>query len=240
MVGRQRAGDAGGGARRLPGRPAGTARLHPRQHARLTHTDPRAERAPCSSPWRAHHGASHGPAGVDARHFLAEARTVLIGCDDALADLLRRLEASLLHGDTTAAFANELGLTRGVTGYIYHTVPVVLHAWLSSGGDFRRAMAETIRLGGDADTTGAIIGGIAGATWGAGGIPTEWLRLAEWPRSMPWMRRLAAALAEAFPGTGTARPGVPPRLFWPALWPRNLFFFLVVLAHLGRRWLPPW
>jgi hypothetical protein len=32
--------------------------------------------------------------------------------------------------EDTGTFARSLGLKRGVTGYMYHTVPVVLHAWL--------------------------------------------------------------------------------------------------------------
>ena len=35
-------------------------------------------------------------------------------------------------------------LSRGVTGYIYHTVPIVLYAWLSFPTDFRRAVEEVI------------------------------------------------------------------------------------------------
>lgn len=71
-------------------------------------------------------------------------------------------------------------------------------------------------------------------------IPPEWLRLAEWPRSVGWMRRLAERLGQAYPVVGPGHPPDPPRLCWPALWPRNLFFFTVVLAHLGRRLLPPY
>lgn len=48
-------------------------------------------------------------------------------------DLLRLVEraaTSTAWGETTETFAWEsLGLTRGVSGYVYHTVPIVLHAW---------------------------------------------------------------------------------------------------------------
>ena len=92
----------------------------------------------------------------------------------------------------TGASAKYIGLPseeafmgRGVSGYIYHTVPVALFCWLRWPGDFRRAVEEVILLGGDADTTGAVVGGIAGATVGQGGIPAEWLQgILEWPRSV--------------------------------------------------------
>jgi ADP-ribosyl-[dinitrogen reductase] hydrolase len=37
-------------------------------------------------------------------------------------------------------------------------------------------IVETVNQGGDADTTGAIIGMLAGATYGASDIPSRWLR----------------------------------------------------------------
>ena len=52
----------------------------------------------------------------------------------------------------------ELGLAEGVSGYVMHTVPVVLYTWLLHGTDFQRAVEEVILLGGDSDTTGAIVG----------------------------------------------------------------------------------
>lgn len=211
-----------------------------RASTRLTHTDPRAERGALLVALAARHGAVHGPGEIAVARFLSGARQVLTDRDGELDDLLRRLENSLARGDKTATFAVELGLSRGVSGYIYHTVPVVLHAWLSHPGDFRRAVEAVVLPGGDADTTGAILGGIAGATCGAAAIPPEWLRLAEWPRSVGWLRRLAERLEQAYPAVGPGYPVDPPPLCWPALWPRNLFFFAVVLAHLGRRLLPPY
>lgn len=59
-------------------------------------------------------------------------------------------------------------------------------------------------MGGDADSTGAVVGGIAGATLGVGGIPDEWFNgLLEWPRSVVWMRRLAERQADMRPITLT-------------------------------------
>jgi ADP-ribosyl-[dinitrogen reductase] hydrolase len=40
---------------------------------------------------------------------------------------------------------------------------------------FEEALIEAINLGGDADTTGAILGALAGAHYGVGGIPRRWL-----------------------------------------------------------------
>ena len=42
--------------------------------------------------------------------------------------------------------------------------------------DFRSRVEDVIRLGDDADTNGAVAGALLGARFGAGGIPSEWLR----------------------------------------------------------------
>jgi ADP-ribosylglycohydrolase len=199
-----------------------------RASTRLTHTDPRAERGAYLVALAAYHGARN----LDAREYLSEAR-LAVAEDAPLVSLLNQLEGHLARQTTVGEFAAALGLADGVSGYIYHTVPVVLYAWLRWPDDIRRAVEEVIVLGGDADSTGAIIGGLMGATLGASAIPAEWLKLCEWPRSVGWMRKLAAQLAQA-------PPHQPVRLLWPALWPRNLFFLLIVLGHLIRRCLPPY
>ena len=43
------------------------------------------------------------------------------------------------------------------------------------GKDFEDAVVRAVNLGGDADTIGAIAGGLAGVYWGYGAIPDRWL-----------------------------------------------------------------
>ena len=66
----------------------------------------------------------------------------------------------------------------------------------------------------------------------------EWLNgLAEWPRSVAWMERLAEQLATCQTAGTHARPfGVVPGTTLL----RNLFFLVVVLIHGFRRLLPPY
>jgi ADP-ribosylglycohydrolase len=206
-----------------------------RASTRLTHTDPRAEHGAYLVARAAHYGGTRGPDGVRADEFLQAVRSGPAGFDAELNGLLDRLAEHLARGAAPAEFAAALGLGRGVTGYVYHTVPAALYCWLRSPGDFRRAVEEVILLGGDADTTAAITGALAGATAGASAIPTEWVGgLAEWPLSVGWMRALAGRLAAPAPGAKA------PPLFWPGILPRNLLFLLVVLGHVARRLLPPY
>ena len=111
---------------------------------------------------------------------------------------------------------------------------MALHAWLTNQRDFRSAVSAVIQCGGDADTTGAIIGGIVGASVGREGIPEEWLdRLVEWPRSTAWTEKLAAQLDSTMQSVVATLPvyGVVPR---------NLFFLVVMLLHGARRAFPPY
>jgi ADP-ribosylglycohydrolase len=216
-------------------------RAYVRASTRLTHTDPRAERGALLVALAARHGAAHGPEGVQGETFWQEAHEAIPDRDDKLAKLLDQFGVALQRQAPAAELADALGLQRGVSGYIYHTVPMALYCWLRHPGDFRQAVEEVIALGGDADSTGAVVGAIAGATVGAAGIPEPWLRgLWEWPRSVAWMRALAERLQAQFRAEGESAGRGPLPLFWPGLLPRNLLFLGVVLAHVFRRLLPPY
>ncbi len=144
------------------------------------------------------------------------------------------------HDETNSvqAFATELGLERGVTGYVYHTVPVALYAWLHHYGNFQTTIEAVLDCGGDTDTVGAIAGALAGATCGASGIPAEWIDpICDWPRSVAVLREVGRRLTDQ-KQNDAAQSSVP--YFWPAVFPRNLFFLAVVLLHGFRRLAPPY
>jgi ADP-ribosyl-[dinitrogen reductase] hydrolase len=211
-----------------------------RAATRLTHTDPRAELGAWLIARAAYLGATAGPAGVTADAFFRLVQEGPLQPDRELQRLLATMERHARQGDAAEKVAEELGLQRGVTGYVYHTVPLALYCWLRAPGDFRAAVEEVILLGGDTDTTGAITGALVGATVGVQGIPAEWLNgILDWPRTGAWMRTLADRLALAF-ATEEPRTQKQVPLFWPGILPRNLFFFLVVLVHILRRLLPPY
>ena len=152
--------------------------------------------------------------------------------------LIVRVENSLAADETTEAFTESLGCGQGVSGYVYRTVPVVLHCWLRHPRDFGLAIRTMIQCGGDTDTTAAIVGAIIGSAVGRTGIPNDWVAgLWEWPRSVDWMERLAKATRHAIE-SGT--PVRPPRVFPMVSLARNLVFLNVVLAHIARRLLPPY
>lgn len=61
------------------------------------------------------------------------------------------------------------------TAYVVDTMQTVLH-FLFTTSSFEECLIATVNQGGDADTTGAIVGAIAGAYYGMEAIPREWVR----------------------------------------------------------------
>ena len=59
------------------------------------------------------------------------------------------------------------------SGWIVETMQVVLQSLLETG-DFESCLVEVTNRGGDADTTGAIAGMLAGALYGLDAIPARW------------------------------------------------------------------
>jgi ADP-ribosyl-[dinitrogen reductase] hydrolase len=61
------------------------------------------------------------------------------------------------------------------SGWIVETLQVVLQAFFAQQG-FKAILIDVVNRGGDADTTGAIAGMLAGAYHGVSGIPIPWLK----------------------------------------------------------------
>ena len=60
------------------------------------------------------------------------------------------------------------------TAYVVDTVQTVLHHFVNHT-DFEAALIATVNMGDDADTTGALVGMLAGARCGASALPQRWL-----------------------------------------------------------------
>ncbi len=60
------------------------------------------------------------------------------------------------------------------SGFIVETVQAVFQAFFDTD-DFRSCLIDVVNRGGDADTTGAIAGMLAGALYGLDAIPLSWL-----------------------------------------------------------------
>jgi ADP-ribosylglycohydrolase len=205
---------------------------------RLSHTDPRAEEGAlalalaAAEAFRREAGAPLEPAGI-----LEAARRAIK--EPELAAAVDAAERGLKEKLSLEAFAASIRCERGITGYMPHTVAAVLFSWLRTPESFREAVETAVLLGGDADTTAAIVGGLAGASLGVPAIPKSWLDgLIERPRTADWIAALGDRLADAFVDGKPSAGSLP--LAWPLLPARNLAFLGVVLAHGFRRALPPY
>lgn len=194
---------------------------------RLTHTDERAE----ESALLVAEAAAMFTAGMDNKDLIAALSPLVKSSEMTLR--WEKLLFGLQEGMGIQAYADTIGCERGVSGFAPNTVAVALFACMRHRGDFRRIISDVVACGGDTDTVAAIAGGICGAEVGEAGIPAEWVQgICDWPRSVGYVRKTAAALGDP------AGAGPLPPLHWWAVPLRNLFFLLVVLGHGFRRLVP--
>jgi ADP-ribosyl-[dinitrogen reductase] hydrolase len=127
-------------------------------------------------------------------HPLSDAACVTVG---------RMVQAALLGADRFAlhGIARELvaqhptfrfkDYSGQASGYVVETMQTVFH-FLFTTGSYEECLVGVVNQGGDADTTGAIAGMIAGALYGEAAIPAAWLK-----RLDPLVNEEVTAAAEA-------------------------------------------
>ena len=204
-----------------------------RRSSRITHTDPRATDGAVAVALAARLSARRWIPGAElASEFECQCLPE-VGSD--MRQALEQMLASVRRGQSTREFADAIGCSWGVSGFVMHSVPVALHTWLRTPDDFLAAVQSVIELGGDTDSAAAIVGGIVGSRVGLAGLPADLLRdLRDWPRSVTWMTELANQLA------AVTEPSRPARLPLLPLVVRNLALGVVLIAHVFRRWAPPY
>jgi ADP-ribosylglycohydrolase len=208
-----------------------------RAATRITHTDPKAEAGALAVALAAHLSASRA-VPVTPAQYLDELRSLTDIHASGICELVNSVCSSIAASETGEIYAERIGCAHGVTGYVDHTVPVALHVWMRHPRDYRAAVTEVIRLGGDTDTTAAIVGALVGANVGKAGIPPQWLAdLWEWPRTVAWMEKVGTKLAKTCAKRESAS-AVPLNAL--ALLLRNAVFLVIVLLHGFRRLLPPY
>ncbi len=86
-------------------------------------------------------------------------------------DGVRAIADALVAAQPAFQFAPYRGLS---SAFIVDTMQTVLHCYFNTDS-FGACLIETVNQGGDADTTGAIAGMLAGATYGMAALPRDWL-----------------------------------------------------------------
>lgn len=204
----------------------------------ITHVDPKATVAALAVAQAAFMAASKHQ--VSFEDYRAALKSLLASEDsEAMEEFELLLDLVGSHLDhVPEVLAEALGLKGSVTGYSYHTVPMVLFLWLKYQANYEVAIEAMIRLGGDTDTTAAILGGIVGAGVGKKGIPEDWLEnVVDWPITATYLESLSEHLVSCREtGKGHAVRWLPG----PLIVVRNLVFLVIVLTHGFRRLLPPY
>jgi ADP-ribosyl-[dinitrogen reductase] hydrolase len=122
---------------------------------------------------RAQAHVTHNNSASDAAgEFLALALRDAI-CGNSLRDIYRRRIRPFV--EVHRAFAFRPRRRENPSGWVVETMQAVLQALLDSGS-FEECLIDVVNRGGDADTTGAIAGMLAGALYGREAIPPRWLR----------------------------------------------------------------
>ncbi|MBI5069345.1 MAG: ADP-ribosyl-[dinitrogen reductase] hydrolase [Deltaproteobacteria bacterium] len=117
-------------------------------------------------------------ARVTHHHLLSDTASVHVGLLLHLAVTGHSLSRLRAASDALAAVHPGFRIEgyRGLaTGYVVDTLRTVLHHFHRTRG-FEECLVAVVNQGGDADTTGAIAGALAGAYYGPEELPARWLR----------------------------------------------------------------
>ncbi len=102
--------------------------------------------------------------------LVAMVRALVGGADRAA---VRPIADALVAAHPNFAFTPWRGLS---SAYVVDTLQTVFDVFFTTG-DFETCLVETVNRGGDADTTGAIVGMLAGAAHGIAAIPRRWSKV---------------------------------------------------------------
>lgn len=198
--------------------------------AQLTHSDPRATVGALAvaelTAWAARHPMGPRPPVSELEAIL---EPLAPREDEEWGEVVAMLYRAAKEEVEVEGLANLLGLHEGVSGYVYHSVPVAIYAWWRHFGDYRATVEACVGVGGDTDSVAAMAGGIAGAGVREGGLPEDWcLAFTDRPASLGHLKLVAESLARA------AAEGPQPAvsLAWWLLPFRNLAFLVGVFGHL--------
>lgn len=191
---------------------------------KITHTDPKAEYGALAVALAAYLASSRS--NVSPETYYQSLAELLQGEGE---EFLALIKNACDRAENNVNLPSNLEMKYGISGYVYRTVPAVIQVWLSNRGNYRQAIAKIVELGGDTDTTAAILGGIMGASVGKTGIPQDWLNnLWEYPRSVDWLENLGKRLDRTLSSNSAQRALSLPIY---ALVFRNFLFLLVVIVH---------
>ena len=137
--------------------------------------------------------------GLEPNDALAEARSDFAAQYSSSAEI--KYFQRILDDDFAALLEEQVVST----GYVLHTLHASLWC-LVHGDSFRESALRAVNLGGDADTTGCVTGGLAGITYGKDSIPSDWVRVLARPGDVDCLTQEFATLCEETGMKGCGQP----------------------------------
>src|SRR5262249_31575369 len=125
----------------------------------LTHTDPRALIGALAVAHTAAWVCRNPPNSLNVEAVFAMLQSV--GEDKEWQKILQMMKDACERSLSVREFAVEMNLSKAITGYVYHTVPMAIYSWMRHYGNFDKTLTELFQCGGDTDTVGAIAGALA-------------------------------------------------------------------------------
>jgi len=203
-------------------------RIFTEAHTRITHSDPKASLATLA--------VTEVAAALLKSQEVPDLFPILkdLSVDEEWRNIVDQIQEHLEKTKSLEELLKSLGgkPEKGISGYVYQTVPAVLFLGIKNNWSFEKTIPEVIAAGGDTDTTAAIAGALCGAYNEVRGIPQDWIKgVYEWPTHISDLKLLSQAF--------TTKKSRRIRARWsPLLLMRNLFFLVTVLAHGLARLLP--
>lgn len=152
--------------------------------------------------------------------------------------LLQQLKPCLEANMGPARVAKHLGWSKGISGYMPHTLTMAIYCWLRYHDNFAKAVYSAVRLGGDTDSVAAITGGLTGLSAQVDSIPDHLIaKYRDWPADLAWHEQLASRLAEWPHGEEDILTAPAEPFFWPGQLLRNFLLVPVIVAHVILRML---
>lgn len=135
-------------------------------------------------------------------------------------------------------YLKALGLDKkGISGYVNHTVPAVIYAWLFYYDDYQAGIENIILAGGDTDSTASLLGSLLGISCITNnredmGSYTKWLNsIMDYPINVKKIELLAESVElKKLDGC--------PKFNFLAFVIRNICVLSIVLLHGFRRLIP--
>lgn len=163
--------------------------------ARITHIHPHAVDGCVILATLAEIAATNRPGRLNAQAAL---KRLIQTCQIiVLRDRLEAIVPFLEQERSPSSVARHFGWKRGISSHIVPTVVMATYCWLRFPLDYRRCVESAITLGGDSDSLGAIVGGLAGSHLGKSALPAELVQqLDDWPHDRQWIHNMALRLTD--------------------------------------------